>query len=180
MTSNQTSIMLIGDSITEGFDTGLLPQFRITNRGVSGDSTVEALERIIPDWFNKKPDMIFICIGTNDIARGRTDEFIVQRCKAIVDKIAMYSPHSVITLTSIFPTRDNSERPNARIAEINKKLNKSCNDWNIRYFHLHDYFTDNDGGLKGIFTDDGLHLSPEAYKEWAVKLFDFISLININ
>lgn len=180
MTSNQLSIMLIGDSITEGFNTGLLPQFRITNKSVSGDSTVEALERINPEWFNEKPDMIFICIGTNDVARGRTDKFIIQGCKFIIDKISMYSPHSVIILTSIFPTRDNSERPNERIAEINKKLNKSCNDWNIRYFHLHDYFTDKDGELKRDFTDDGLHLNTKAYEEWAVKLLDFISLININ
>jgi lysophospholipase L1-like esterase len=86
MTSNQLSIMLIGDSITEGFNTSLLPQFRITNRGVSGDSTVEALERINPDWFNEKPDMIFICIGTNDIARGRTDEFIIQAVKQLLIK----------------------------------------------------------------------------------------------
>lgn len=180
MTSNQLSIMLIGDSITEGFNTSLLPQFRIINRGVSGDGTVEALERIKPDWFNEKPDMIFICIGTNDIDRGRTDEFIIQQCKAIVDKIAMYSPHSAIILTSLFPTRNNPERANERIVEINKKLNSTCFNSNIRYFQLHDFFTDKDGKLKRDFTDDGLHLNTKAYEEWAVKLFDFISLININ
>lgn len=181
MRLSELKILFIGDSITEGFNNKhFLPELNIRNEGVSGDRTDETFDRINPEWFNPQPDLIFLCIGTNDIARGRTDIFIVQAIDSILHKIFALSPRSKLIVTSIFPTYSNEERSNQRIVEINKRLNLLCDNRNILYFHLHRHFTDEFGQLRINFTDDGLHLNDEGYKQWAVKLFEFISLININ
>ena len=74
----QKNYLFTGDSITEWFDTkGLLSEFKIKNRGVAGDSSVELLARIDPEWFDPAPDYIFLCIGTNDLARKRSPEQIL-------------------------------------------------------------------------------------------------------
>ena len=80
--------LLIGDSITEAFNVSeLLPEFNIDNRGVSGNSTIETYEIINEEWFEKQPETIFICIGTNDLARERTNEEIVSNILKIKDKL---------------------------------------------------------------------------------------------
>ena len=100
------TILMIGDSITEGFDTKkyFLDEI-IINKGVSGDSTVECLDRICSGWFIPLPDRVYICIGTNDFARDRTDQFVLANTKTIIEKDCQFAPESKIFLTSIFPTR---------------------------------------------------------------------------
>ncbi len=82
-----TTLMLIGDSITAGFDTaGSFPEDRVINKGVDGDSTVECLARIGEEWFLTPVDAVCICIGTNDIAQGRTDDAILATIERIVGR----------------------------------------------------------------------------------------------
>ena len=181
MILNELRILLIGDSITEGFNTDIfLPELNITNRGVSGDSTQETLKRISSDWFEPEPNFIFICIGTNDFARGRDDDFILEGINSIIEKIRIFTVSSKIVIISIFPTRNNPERPNKRIVNFNLKLQNLVISKNIIFFNLNEHFSDDEGQLINEFTDDGLHLNNDAYKYWAVKLFEFILLTNIN
>jgi lysophospholipase L1-like esterase len=181
MNLNDLRILLIGDSITEGFNANIyLPELNITNKGFSGDSTQETLKRISSDWFVPAPHIIFICIGTNDIARGRDDDFILEGIKSIIDKIRTHTSKSKIVFTSIFPTLNNQDRPNKRIVNFNYKLKNLTISKNILFFNLNKHFSDREGELINEFTNDGLHLNNDAYKYWAIQLFEFISLTNIN
>ncbi len=162
------SVVMIGDSITAGFDTKrYFPEDTIINYGVSGDSTVECLERIKKEWFHTQPDVIFLCIGTNDLARERTDEFILVNIQNIVGAIRLFAKGSTIYLTSIFPTRKNEPRPNERINELNNKIEQQSVELGCTFFDLHEHFTDALGMLRNEFTDDGLHLTDEGYTQWS-------------
>lgn len=44
-------------------------QYRMLNRGCSGDRTIDLYARIKPDIINLKPDIMSILIGVNDIGR---------------------------------------------------------------------------------------------------------------
>jgi lysophospholipase L1-like esterase len=181
MKINDLRILLVGDSITEGFNVKTkLPDMNIINNGVSGDSTTETLLRIIPDWLNPEPDLIFICIGTNDFARDRADEFILKGIDLIICEFLKLTSNSKIVLTSIFPTRENPSRSNNRIIDFNNKLQRKSQKSRVIYFNLFKHFADLEGKLKKEYTEDGLHLNDEAYNCWAEKLFEFISFININ
>lgn len=174
-----SNILFLGDSITAEFDVKkYLPDFKINNKAVSGDITTETLRLVNSSLFKSNPNFVFLCIGTNDLARERSVEFIVENILEIIKKVKTYSPESIIILTSIFPTRDNQVRPNKKIIEINKKIGKTGNIYGYIFFNLHQYFTDSNGLLKTEFTNDGLHLTHFAYKEWARRLKEFTKVIH--
>jgi lysophospholipase L1-like esterase len=171
----RSSILLIGDSITAGFDTiQFLPKWPIRNEGISGDSSVECLERISADWFEPPPVKVFLCIGTNDLARSRTDEEILRNVQKIVEKIRSFSKGSIVYLTTLFPTWNNEPRPNQRIRTFNKKLEELSRSLECSFFDIHTAFTDGSGDLHTEFTDDGLHLTKKAYSTWANILSAFL------
>ncbi|MGE5353775.1 MAG: GDSL-type esterase/lipase family protein [Syntrophothermus sp.] len=168
-------VLLIGDSITEGFnEKELLPELNIQNYGVSGDSTLELFARIESAWFVNNPHTAFVCIGTNDFARQRTDEFILDNIQKIINRIKEFSPAINIIPVSIFPTRDNPPRPNERIREFNRKLTLLAKENGLSYFDINRYFSDEQGKLKSTFTQDGLHLTKEAYKLWAGLISEYL------
>lgn len=167
---SERSILMMGDSITEGFDTQrLLHRWNITNRGVSGDSTEECIGRIRPEWFTPAPSRVYLCIGTNDIVRDRDDATIVTGIERIVECIRLFAQPE-IHLTSIFPTRGNEPRPNERIRALNKAIEALAERKGCRYFDIHARFTDGAGDLQQAFTDDGLHLTEVAYRLWSALL----------
>lgn len=168
-------VLLIGDSITEGFDVEkLLKEYNVINAGVSGDSTVETLVRINNELFEDGPEIAFLCIGTNDFARQRTDEYILKNISKIIDKIISYSPHIKVIPVSVFPTRDNLPRPNERINKFNDSLEALAIEKGLKYFNINGYFKDGKGQLKHEYTEDGLHLTIEAYKLWAKLIKEFV------
>jgi lysophospholipase L1-like esterase len=168
-------ILLIGDSITEGFDEKkLLKEFQVLNAGVSGDSTVETLVRIKNELFAGDPEIAFLCIGTNDFARQRTDEYILKNISKIIDKVISYSPHIKIIPVSIFPTRDNLPRPNERINKFNDLLEALAIEKGLLFFNINRYFKDGKGQLKQEYTEDGLHLTIKAYELWSKLIKEFV------
>jgi lysophospholipase L1-like esterase len=161
-------IVLIGDSITEGFTvTQYFSGDRILNAGVSGDSTVECLERLSANWFKNDPKRVYICIGTNDLARERSDKEILGNIRTIVERIREFAPGISVILTSLFPTRENPPRPNERIRGFNTGLKLLSAELGAGFFDLHQHFSDENGDLKKEFTEDGLHLTEAGYRHWA-------------
>ena len=166
--NNEKTIILIGDSITEGFNVRQMVKKRnILNYGVSGDSTVECLERISARWFDPPVGCVYLCIGTNDLVRDRTDQEILANIRMIVQRIRKYSPDTMVRMTSLFPTRDNPPRPNERIRTFNKGLEQLSVELNTGYVDIHHHFADEHGDLQKEFTEDGLHLTDAAYRRWA-------------
>lgn len=169
-TGGSPAVVMMGDSITEGFDTDRLLHGRtITNRGVSGDSTEECRARIMPEWFMPAPELLFLCIGTNDLVRDRTDEFILDGIRSIIHKMREHA-QPVVYLTSLFPTRGNAPRPNERIRGLNRRIAALAEELGCRYYDLHGHFADAAGELRPEFTEDGLHLTEPAYQLWSTLL----------
>lgn len=166
---------MIGDSITEGFDTVRhLSDFNILNLGVSGDSTVELLERISDGWFRDMPAAAFLCIGTNDLARGRDEYYILNNIINIINRIKSFSPEIKIVIVSVFPTRNNEPRPNNIIIRVNNLLKSFAGQGGTDFLNIYDSFLDSEKKLKSEFTQDGLHLTEPAYSEWAVHISEYI------
>ena len=63
-------VVFMGDSITEGWG-GKVPSFFTNNnflcKGISGHTTGDMLARYTNDVINKKPQVVVILAGTNDI-----------------------------------------------------------------------------------------------------------------
>jgi lysophospholipase L1-like esterase len=171
--------LFIGDSITEGFDFNrFFPGKDFINHGYSGYSSEEVLDIMSADWFSKKPEIIFICIGTNDLARCVDIEEIAGNISMMVNNIRNNcGEDSQIYITSLFPTRHNPPRPNPVIKKANLRLHSLADLLQVRYLHLNPFFSDYNAQLRRDFTDDGLHLNEKAYQLW-VDLLKQLPFLN--
>jgi len=172
-------IMLTGDSITSGFKTKeLLPGFDVVNAGIYGDNSPGLLNRLGNDLKFHNPDYLFILIGTNDFALGRSIPEIVDTIREIIIKAKDFVPEKNIYITPLLPTNNIENRPNSSIRELNRLIEALARDQKINCFHLHARFIYDNGDLKQEFTNDGLHLTPAAYSLWAALLSEKISAFN--
>jgi lysophospholipase L1-like esterase len=169
-------VLLLGDSISEGFDLNtFFPEKKFENHGKSGFSSAELLEAMQPGWFSNQPEIIFLCIGTNDLARNIDVKEILGNIQQLILKIREFLPtNPIIYITSLFPTRHNPPRPNHLIDQFNLYLHSLANEAKIQYLHLNPFFKDANGQLRKTFTKDGLHLSSDAYQVWTSILMTFI------
>ncbi|HMM11688.1 MAG TPA: GDSL-type esterase/lipase family protein [Bacteroidales bacterium] len=164
-------LLFLGDSITEGFDLKAhLPGIFAVNHGVSGLSTAELLDAMRDEWFSSHPTHVFLCIGTNDIARNIPLSSMLDHTMQMIHRIRKHLPQARIFLMSLFPTRNNPPRPNHVIRQYNQLLHSLAIDLNVDYWHLFPFFSGPDGRLNHYFTHDGLHLTDEAYRNWACLL----------
>ncbi len=161
--------LFIGDSITEGFPVQeLLPAKKVINRGISGSSSSDILERMSSEWLKEDPDQVFICLGTNDLVRGADDDSISANLSDIITRVEQYSSQTPrVYLTSLFPTHSDPVRTNQRIYHLNTRIHLLCEYHQHHYLHLNVFFQDLSGRLREELTDDGLHLNRQGYELWA-------------
>lgn len=97
------------------------------NAGISGNTTIDALNRIDRDVISHHPDLVTVMFGLNDMARVPLDAYrenlkmIVQRCQAAGSEVILATPNNVIT-TSARPSEKLVEYCDA-IREIGRELN---------------------------------------------------------
>ncbi len=96
----QRTVVFLGDSLTAGLGLPRKDAFpslieariraaglgwRVVNAGVSGDTSAGARARL--DWvFKDQPDLLFLCIGSNDGLRGLSTKELEANLRAILDR----------------------------------------------------------------------------------------------
>jgi len=161
-------IIFLGNSITDGAEWfELFGNPNIKNRGIGGDDTDGVLERL-SEVTSSKPDKVFIMIGTNDLAYGKSVDHIVENHKKIIAQINEQSPSTLIYIQSVLPVEDaiHTTRPNDQILEINRQLVEICSTENLTYIDLFSVFADKNGKLNKIYSIDGLHVNGAGYLKW--------------
>jgi len=160
--------LFLGDSITYSFKVDEhFPDMECSNQGISGWGTDDLLLNLKKEWFDFGPEVVFLCIGTNDLARVYVEDETIENVRQIMGKTKEYSPSNCrVFVTSVFPTRHNPPRYNPHINSLNARLHTLAVEEKVTYFHINPFFADTNGQLKREFTDDGLHLTDEAYLLW--------------
>jgi len=158
-------IVFCGDSITKGWEVYNLfdqPQ-QIYVNGVESCTSADILTRIEP-IAQKRPNKLFLMIGINEI---KAQNRIIDNYDKIIKKIQDISPYTHIYVQSILPTRTQTI-DNADIIATNKRLRELCARQNqfVRYLDLYSSFLADDGKLGPNFTEDGIHLTKNAYSLW--------------
>ena len=101
LSSNQTKIMLYGDSLMAGYglsqnenlSSALSSKFKIAeskveiiNASVSGNTSSNGLARL--DWsLEDKPNIVILCLGANDMLRGIDPKLTKQNLNKIIEKM---------------------------------------------------------------------------------------------
>ena len=164
----EEEICFLGDSITDGCEwrelTGIS---RVTNRGIGGDTAWGVLARL-DEVTEGKPEKIFLMIGTNDLARGKTPEEVRDKIAEILDTIEHESPSTKVYLQSVFPTNEDlgTKASNDNINPLNDLLVKLAAEKRVTWVDIRPVLRDEHGKLKRELTMDGLHMNGQAYYLW--------------
>lgn len=174
-------IVFLGNSLTDGCEWAeLFDNRHIKNRGISGDRADWMLRRI-DTLLAGHPKKLFLLIGTNDLAAGRTPQQIVDDIRRLVERFRTESRWTKIYIQSLLPVNgrvsDRFKRHYAHAAEIvetNRLLEALCAEEEIFYLDIHSALADENGDLDQAYTNDGLHLTGAGYMVWRDKIKPYV------
>jgi lysophospholipase L1-like esterase len=156
---NAKHVVLLGDSHFEYFDAAeMLNDKRIRNRGISGQTSREMLQRV-DEIVKAGPRRVILLAGANDAHRGRTLEEYLVDMRELIGRLS-YSAGGVVVLT-IPPTTD--RRFQDRIDAFNTGLRGLCQEKGVELVDL-GAVLEQDGLLDPELTTDGVHLNVEGYR----------------
>jgi lysophospholipase L1-like esterase len=202
MPQKKTKVIFFGDSITElgvkpgGYVTRIdslckaehkNDQYDFIGAGVSGNKVYDLYLRLDDDVLNKKPDVVIIFIGVNDVwhkALRQTgtdpDKFekfyqaIINKLKAIGSKVVLCTPASIGEKTDFSNPQDGdlneycniirslAQKNNLRLIDLRKSL--------LEY----DLKNNPENKDRGILTVDGVHLNPKGNELVAEEMWKTI------
>ncbi|MGN6408530.1 MAG: GDSL-type esterase/lipase family protein [Curtobacterium sp.] len=167
MTEERTSVLFLGDSITEqGSWDAWLPDERTVNQGIGGDTTEGVLARL-EAVVAEQPEVIVLLIGTNDFGNHRKSvEHVVRGVESVLVTLRRELPGVRLLLVSILPRQ---AEYTAKIEEANRHLRQFVATCHAQYLDAWPALADGDH-LDERYTDDGLHLTEDGYRAYVAEL----------
>ena len=171
---DQDSLVLLGDSITQGWGNNqaqLFPGIKTANRGISGDTTRGVLIRLQEDVIALKPRGVVILIGTNDLEEGAAPEIVAANLKLILAALKQHNPAMPVVLCNVFPSSETKKRPAAQIRRINQLCFALIKDEpQVTWLDTFALFANAQGDAKLDEFPDLLHPNAAGYLKWTAAL----------
>lgn len=201
-------VVFLGDSITQaGAEPGgyisLLgemldslgkgSEYTLIGAGVGGNKVPDLQKRLEKDVLSKKPDLVVIYIGINDVwhfyhdcckntVKGTTKEVFEKGLKQIIDRIQKTGAKVVLCTPSVIgektPGDNKLDEELDAYSDISRRV---ANETNVELLDLRKLFQDYLKGTislntdSGILTVDGVHLNEAGNKFVAEKMLPVIS-----
>ena len=198
MKAKSKKIIFFGDSITEqGAKPGgyvdlisktLSPStYEVVGAGVSGNKVYDLYLRLEDDVLSKKPDVVVIYIGVNDVWHKQSshtgtdlDKF-VKFYQALVNKIQANGAKVVVCTPAVIGEKKNGtnemdaelDKFSVAIRELAVKNKLPLCDLR-KLFKEYDLQNNPEDFPKGILTTDGVHLNEKGNKTLAETLLPFV------
>ncbi len=175
---DSTDVVMLGNSITEfgGDWNKRVGGKHIRNRGIAGDDAMGIYHRLV-QILPGKPKAIFLMVGINDISHDLTGEQVAELCVKVIDKIRRDAPQTKLYVQSILPINEDFDRWKTLegktdvVPAVNRRVKAHCQRHGIEYIDLFSKFVRHGtNDLRRELSVDGLHLSPQGYKQWAFVL----------
>jgi lysophospholipase L1-like esterase len=161
--------VFIGDSITEGFVVNeILPKENVI--AGAGTTAVFAYDDI-KDLAQKKPDHVFIMLGSDDMLwpKGDPKALFESSMTKLVQKIKEDAPNAKIYLESITPVTQDALKTEPRyknIDDYNKLLQDLAQKLSVHYVDINALAKQH----TDLFAEDGIHFKKEFYSLWLKEL----------
>ena len=173
---NNQKIIFIGNSITEMWTKKSFffkSNTSFINKGISGQTTSEILNRFQNDVINKKPNTVIILAGINDIAENNGPIKIENIAKNIFKMVELAKKEKINTIIcSVLPANkilwNKSIKPTFKIIKLNMILKQFCKNNKIEYVDYYSEMVDWKGGLKTpLYTSkwDLVHPNEKGYEK---------------
>ena len=159
-------LVLLGDSLTEaGPWAEAFDDRPVVNAGRTGDTTAEVAERL-DDVVALGPSAVVLMVGTNE-SRRATVEQVVRGSEDILFRLRRELPDARLVVCSVLPR----ERERADwITDVNIHVRQFSGTVKAEFLDLWPDFAEEDGELRGDFTEDRLHLNDAGYAAWVDRL----------
>lgn len=191
-------VILFGDSITEfgtrpGGYVDLLKKdldpakYEVIGSGIGGNKVYDLYLRMEEDVLNKKPDLVLIYIGVNDVWHklrhntGTDYPKFIQFYQALINKMQARGIKVVLcTPALIGEKKDGANEMDAELNRYSDAIRGLAVKNNLPIADLRKLFTtyeqeNNAGNVeKGILTVDGVHLNDKGNRTLADTLLPFI------
>ncbi len=183
----KTKVVFFGDSITQagvqptGYITKLDSMIRqynlpdtieLAGAGIGGNKVYDLYLRMEDDVLAKKPDVVVIYVGINDVwhksgaGTGTDQDKFEKFYRAIIKKLQDKNIKVVLCTPSVIGERtDNSNPQDGDLNQYSKIIRKIAGDYSLPVCDLRKSFSDylnfnnRDNAEKGILTTDRVHLN---------------------
>jgi len=162
-------VVMLGDSITALGDwETMFPQTRIANLGVGGDTSAGVLNRL-ENAIALRPRRVLLMIGVNDLLLDFPVELVATLTQFVAERLSDSGITPIVQATLYVSDR----KVNEKIRALNATMRAWCDRRSIVYIDLNDELAA-DGILRPRFTDDGIHLTADAYRRWSEVIRRYI------
>ena len=164
-------VVFLGDSITDSWGRQhgkFFPGKPWINRGISGQTTPQMLDRFQADVLQLHPAAVVLLGGINDIA-GNTGAESLPEIKANIRSMVMLAQaaHVRMVLGSVLPAAAIPWRPGTdprqEIAALNTWLAQLAAEQHLVFLNYYPALADPDGGMRPGLSSDGLHPTDAGY-----------------
>ncbi|HJW35180.1 MAG TPA: SGNH/GDSL hydrolase family protein [Actinomycetes bacterium] len=95
----------VEDTLTYGVAKALSDQYRVSLHalGVSGSRLADVVSRQLPEVDGLAPDMVLVCVGTNDVTHGTTLREARRQLRLLVDGLAEVAPDAKVIVSGLPP-----------------------------------------------------------------------------
>lgn len=168
-------VVMLGDSLTQwGEWSELIPDKRVSNRGIAGD-TVQMIHGRLDSVYSMKPKTVVVMMGTNNINRSESVESIATSYATVIDDIIKHRINVVIGLTpKASKAFKYANQFNTKVDSLNTAIAAAAAERKINTFSIDDGIDD----LTGYRISDGLHLNGAAYAKFGQHVDKALKTIN--
>lgn len=193
-------VVFFGDSITQagvgptGYITkvgemlkakGQDSQYELIGAGIGGNKVYDLYLRLEDDVLAKKPDVVFIYVGINDVwhkassGTGTDPDKYVKFYEALIKKLKAQNIRVIVcTPTVIGERNDNSNQQDGDLNQYSKLIREIATRNSLQLLdlrkHFLDYLASNnpENKEKGILTTDRVHLTEAGNQFLAEKMLE--------
>jgi lysophospholipase L1-like esterase len=171
--SQKPKVVFLGNSITEGWAKAM-PDFFASNnyvgRGISGQTSTQALLRFRQDVIQLAPKKVVINIGTNDVAENSgpySQDFTVGNIESMIQLAKQNKIQPIVS--SVLPAAQFRWRPEvkdgaSKIVALNAALKALAAKHKVAYLDYHTPLKNDQNGLSKDLAEDGVHPTKKCFE----------------
>lgn len=156
----EVDIAFLGDSLTDGYNVETYyPQYLVSNRGISGETTIGLEGRLQISIYDLKPKVAVMLIGANNM------DTMFDNYEEILKGFKENLPNTKIILLSLTSMSGEWGKKNQLAAYNNVKIKMLAEKYSFAYVDLYSALLNLESGeIFSEYTTDGGHLTNLGYE----------------
>lgn len=158
------------------------PGSTLINLSAAGATTADALHKQLPQLGGARETLVTVCIGLNDLLRGREAEQFADDYEALITRlrkpgrrVVVANLPDVASAPVMKGKADESFR--SRLAQFNRAIEQTAERHKVTLVDLYKSSSDTFQAHPEFFSPDGLHPSDLGYARWADAMWPTVEQV---